>query len=288
MSDYILCGGCSFTANDYDFPVWPELVGNHYGVSFVNVAQSGQGNDFIFDRFIDYILIRKNKPKHILFAMTEFHRFYPQWGPDNFKTFGNNEQQDYDYYYEHAKENNYRPLKKEGYELRKYIIELALQNYIDTRLIIGYNLKLLVRLIDTCELLDIPITIGLAFGPGQYSINVRYKSDNGIYKSQQLEGFDYSEYLFRSKNIKLKDELIVDEKNFLKQFLKNPYFKKIDQDPKYYSKIIGWPFIEAFGGHTLTNWKDQQYEISRTDFHPNAKGHKWMAEHFIKHIGSTL
>ena len=61
------------------------------------------------------------------------------------------------------------------------------------------------------------------------------------------------------------------------------------------NNFIGWPLFPQFGGFTfaeklyqgiLHGHPDQKYElfISKTDLHPNAKGHKLFADYFIKKI----
>lgn len=296
MNDYILCGGCSFTADQYDFPVWPALVGKHYNIRVNNVGVGGGANDSQFDKIIDVLIKKKNnKPKHLLYAMTEFYRFYAQFPEDeNFRVFSSSNQMSYDQFVQFSMENGYPDPNQsaEDYNIRRYIIDLGLQIYFDTRLFIDYNFKLLIRLIDTCELLNIPITVGLAFAPHASGVTLPSPTSvDGKFSFDRYQGIRYAKYISEVRNFDLKDPYMVDRDNFNTEFLKNPYFKKIDQEPKYYSKIIGWPFIETFGGHVLTNWNWDEHDkhvISPTDGHPNKLGQEFMAEHFIKHIGSNL
>ena len=59
MTKKIIVSGCSF-ATHYarskgldQFPIWPELLANHYGLQLVNTSQMGASNRQIFSKAID-------------------------------------------------------------------------------------------------------------------------------------------------------------------------------------------------------------------------------------------
>lgn len=76
-------------------------------------------------------------------------------------------------------------------------------------------------------------------------------------------------------------------KRFLKTWVDSTYFKEFDKDQK---NIIGWPFLPAIGGfslsHKLGNGKDQDntVRIGDGDEHPNQEGHNQIADWFFKKI----
>jgi len=67
-----------------------------------------------------------------------------------------------------------------------------------------------------------------------------------------------------------------------KEILTSPYFDYIESNIS--DRFIGWPLMKEIGGYCIDdilNKKDPkrlEYRISRTDPHPNAAGHKVIAE----------
>jgi len=60
MVKRLIAVGCSYTADDYDFPVWPELLSKKLGLSCVNLGQCGSGNEAIYSKSLDALVSRKN------------------------------------------------------------------------------------------------------------------------------------------------------------------------------------------------------------------------------------
>ena len=67
-----------------------------------------------------------------------------------------------------------------------------------------------------------------------------------------------------------------------KEILTSPYFDYIESNIS--DRFIGWPLMSEIGGYCIDdilNKKDPtrlKYRISKTDYHPNAAGHKIIAE----------
>ena len=66
---------------------------------------------------------------------------------------------------------------------------------------------------------------------------------------------------------------------WLQSFLNSKIFDEIDE-----KKFIGWPILKRIGGYTINNMLDKidpernQLRISSEDTHPNAEGHKIIAQ----------
>ena len=66
------------------------------------------------------------------------------------------------------------------------------------------------------------------------------------------------------------------------EILKSPYFDYIENNIG--DKFIGWPIMHEIGGYSIDNILDKEdparlkYRISEDDTHPNAAGHKFIAE----------
>jgi len=67
-----------------------------------------------------------------------------------------------------------------------------------------------------------------------------------------------------------------------KEILTSPYFDYIESNIS--DRFIGWPLMKEIGGYCIDDILDKkdpkrlEYRISRTDPHPNAAGHKIVAE----------
>ena len=77
MRKILLVSGCSFTTDNYiswfhpdmdcDWPKWPALLAEKLDMDIVNLAQSGQGNEFIFSSIYDYVA--NNNTKNIGYVL---------------------------------------------------------------------------------------------------------------------------------------------------------------------------------------------------------------------------
>ena len=71
MKKILLASGCSFTDENFESPVhpemdtswpkWPELLANKLDMKCINLAMNGGGNDYIYSSLLDQILKTKDK-----------------------------------------------------------------------------------------------------------------------------------------------------------------------------------------------------------------------------------
>ena len=73
-----------------------------------------------------------------------------------------------------------------------------------------------------------------------------------------------------------------DRSSYLSEILKSPYLDYIENNIS--DKFIGWPIMSEIGGYGINDILDKEdpsrskFRISRIDSHPNAAGHKFIAE----------
>ena len=76
MKKILICSGDSFTDKewtsdfypdeDFNWPKWPELLGEKYNMQVVNLGRSGAGNEYIYHSILDYLT---DTPKHMVGAV---------------------------------------------------------------------------------------------------------------------------------------------------------------------------------------------------------------------------
>ena len=73
-----------------------------------------------------------------------------------------------------------------------------------------------------------------------------------------------------------------DRRSYLSEILKSPYLDYIENNIS--DKFIGWPIMKELGGYCIADILDKEdpsrtkLRISQDDAHPNASGHKFIAE----------
>ena len=71
----LIVSGCSYTEDCYNFPVWPTVLAEKLDMQVVNLAHSGNGNEFIYNTLMDYIICQNKKNIGLVIAMwSEFQR----------------------------------------------------------------------------------------------------------------------------------------------------------------------------------------------------------------------
>ena len=85
MKKKLIVSGCSFTDKhfssphhpdeDFTWPKWPELLAEKLGMECVNLARSGQGNEFIYTSLLDEIMSIEDK--------SEIGLIIPAWTQTN-------------------------------------------------------------------------------------------------------------------------------------------------------------------------------------------------------------
>ncbi len=82
MVKNLVAVGCSYTANSYNFPVWPEVLSEKLNLYCYNLGNCGSGNEYIFSRSLDALHTIKNIGMLVV-MWSEFQR--TDWFTENFK-----------------------------------------------------------------------------------------------------------------------------------------------------------------------------------------------------------
>ena len=83
MTKKLIAVGCSYTADDYTFPVWPELLSKKLNMELVNFGRSGMGNEYIATKVTE-ASIHLNDIGLVVCMWSEFTRLDFQFNPDWF------------------------------------------------------------------------------------------------------------------------------------------------------------------------------------------------------------
>lgn len=251
--------GCSFTEHnlssnqspniDFDFPRWPEHLSNMLDMDYVNLGKSGSGNDQILAKTVDVVLNEKNIGLVVL--------MWSEWQRVNFQRY--KDQSVWHHIRPYASSTDDHNLVDETW--RK--IWLSLSN---TRHATRQTLRQFIhaeKLLRDLPYLFIQGTFNLPF----YSTTKLKTIDCG-------EGTPYEKRNFSKVNNSRRmttNEIII-----------SPYFDYIEKNIG--DKFIGWPIMHEIGGYSIDNILDKEdperlkYRISEDDSHPNAAGHKFIAD----------
>jgi len=244
--------GCSYTEHylnnpmspdfDHNFPRWPQHLADKLDMECVNLGQCGLGNKYILSKIVDTVLTEKNIGLIVL--------MWSEWMRQDFQDSANA------WYSFHPHRDNS--------ETEKYPIDSKSRNSI-----LQYNntydvtiKSLRYFLIAQMLLKDIPYLMIQGTSP----------LDQRFFLSRQNETL--SDLLkHRRKNrrdtLRLATKAMIDSK----------IFDEIDE-----KKFIGWPILKQIGGYTINDMLDKidpernQLRFSVEDTHPNAEGHKIMAQ----------
>ena len=254
--------GCSFTEHnlfskqsphvDHDFTRWPEHLSNMLDMECVNLGSSGSGNDQILAKTLDVVLNEKNIGLIVL-MWSEWQRI----GFQRRKIWN--------------KWRHVNPRDTEG--LNKFILEN--QN------VFHATRNTLRTFIHAEKLLK---DLHYLFIQGTFNIP--------LYSTTELETIDCS---VGGPNEKLEFTTVNDSRSKVaKEIIESPYINYIEKNIG--NKFIGWPIMNEIGGYCIDHildeasphnkpgrWSRQrkgggEFRISKTDPHPNAAGHKFIAE----------
>jgi hypothetical protein len=87
---------------------------------------------------------------------------------------------------------------------------------------------------------------------------------------------------YSTKKLLTDDNYRDSKQNMAKLFFSSSYFDYVEKNLS--EKFIGWPIMQELGGYSVTNILDKldpertQLRISKEDIHPNAEGHKIIAQ----------
>lgn len=254
--------GCSYTEHylfsnqspdvNFDFPRWPEHLSNMLDMECVNLGSSGSGNDQILAKTLDVVLNEKNIGLIVL-MWSEWQRI----GFQRRKSWN--------------KWRHVNPRDTEG--LNKFILENqnvfhATRNTLRTFIHAEKLLK------------DLPYI----FIQGTFNMS--------LYSTTELETIDCS---VGGPNETLDFYKVNDSRRMAaKEIIESPYINYIEKNIG--NKFIGWPIMNEIGGYCIDHILDEasphdkpgrsgrrrigggEFRISKTDPHPNAVGHKFIAD----------
>lgn len=248
----LIAAGCSFTEHnlfssqspnvDFDFPRWPEHLSNMLDMECVNIGHCGAGNDQILARTLDVVL----KEKNIGFVVV----MWSEWQRIGFQRY-----KDRNIWHQVTPHEPHKDYSLSLFELQtpRHATRNALRTFIHAEKILK----------------DIPYM----FIQGTHGINYyEFEKPKNIYSSKYTpdENMIYSK---SHNSLKLTAE---------EMFACHDYFDYIENNIG--NKFIGWPIMRELGGYCISEILDKEdptrlkYRISEDDTHPNAAGHKVIAE----------
>jgi hypothetical protein len=247
--------GCSFTEHylssittpdfDYNFPRWPQHLADKLDMECVNLGQCGSGNKYILSKIVDTVLTEKNIGLVVVmwsqFQRLDFEYSSTEWMQINLDLDIDQTKIDWDY-----KQKNFKELHNP---------HSAIQDALRTFILAEKLLK------------DIPhLYIQGPDAVSFYSTKKLLTDDN--YRESKQKRVDTGTFLYPTFIIKL--------------FFLSSYFDYVEKNLS--EKFIGWPIMQELGGYSVTNILDKldpertQLRISKEDIHPNAEGHKIIAQ----------
>ena len=256
--------GCSYTEHylfsdqspnaDHDFPRWPQHLADMLDMECINLGKCGSGNDQILAKTVDATLNEKNIGLVVL--------MWSEWQRIGFQC--NTDWDEWFHITPHA------DWLKDG---RKYILEKqnkfhATRNTMRTFIHAEKLLK------------DLPYLFI------QGTFNIPY------YRTTELETIDCS---VGGPNETLDFYKVNDSRRMVaKEIIVSPYLNYIEKNIG--EKFVGWPAMNEIGGYCIDHIFDVEdphdkpgrgsrqreggakFRMSKTDAHPNAAGHKIIAE----------
>jgi hypothetical protein len=247
--------GCSFTEHylssittpdfDYNFPRWPQHLADKLDMECVNLGQCGSGNKQILSKIINTVLTEKNIGIVVVmwsqFQRLDFEYSSTEWMQINLDLDIDQTKIDWDY-----KQKNFKELHNP---------HSAIQDALRTFILAEKLLK------------DIPhLYIQGPDAVSFYSTKKLLTDDN--YRESKQKRVDTGTFLYPTFIIKL--------------FFLSSYFDYVEKNLS--EKFIGWPIMQELGGYSVTNILDKldpertQLRTSKEDKHPNAEGHKIIAQ----------
>ena len=256
--------GCSYTEHylrsdrspdiDHDFPRWPQHLADKLDMECVNLGQCGSGNKQILSKIINTVLTEKNIGIVVVmwsqFQRLDFEYSSTEWMQINLDL-------DIDHLddtHEFKLTKSLRDYKQKNFK-ELHNPHSAIQDALRTFILAENLLK------------DIPhLYIQGPDAVSSYSTKKLLTDDN--YRESKQKRVDTGTFLYPTFIIKL--------------FFLSSYFDYVEKNLS--EKFIGWPIMQELGGYSVTNILDKldpertQLRISKEDKHPNAEGHKIIAQ----------
>ena len=271
MKKILLVSGCSYTAPKYysnyhhdldcSWPKWPSILAEKLDMDCINLAHGGAGNEYIYSSLLDKI-ITMNPDDIGLIISAWSHVKRKDYKLGNRWKHPGIVQGDYSPYETYGKDILSDPSPSTQYSTHAG----------DTQFCINQSVRYYYSLQEICKSKKLPLK-----------------------QIQMIHAWDY--YEITDKMDSTAQELIKKRnKQLMKHLYNSPYFNKIDDN------FIGWPLDKAMGGFSFEEevveaiktdpecpgrWKQPSLEwsISKKDPHPNAKGHRKIAEFIYDRLG---
>ena len=299
-----------------DWVTWPHLFAKHVNLPCVNVAKSGGDNPGMINDIFDYITFNNKKPKFICILLSEWIRqnfigmslplhtcfrthviektiegeytsVYDKWWQET----------DYDYYKRHLRD------LRHGWRSRLHRSRDALgfemlcgaytkhedTIYSDEKEFVRFfqrihteTFRKLLHLVHYCKQNDIKLIVAQGLG-----VDIIHYMVHHWCKWIDKEGFENTH-----PDLKISLKYLqgiwwsCKEHTEANIFWNNPYFELLEEEQKADNiNFVGWPWLPQIGGYTLCqksvnkDWTNEK--IIEGDGHPNATGHKYLANYFI-------
>ena len=247
----LIAVGCSFTEHylvssqsphiDHDFIRWPQYLAEMLDMGFVNLGRSGAGNDQILAKTLDAVIKEKDVGLVVL--------MWSEWQRIGFQRFKN-----WDIWHQVT------PHMSDDYALKLFELQSPLhatRNALRTFI----HAEKLLR--------DIPYML------------IQGSNVMSYYNTRTLKGIDCSPGTPHENDnfYKLNDSRTLTAREM---FACHDYFNYIENNIG--DKFIGWPIMREIGGYCVSDILEREdplrttLRISQDDSHPNAAGHKFMAD----------
>jgi len=273
----------------YDFPVWPTLLADKLDMDCLNLGRGGMGNDYISAKLVDTVLSEKKEDIGLVVLM------WSGWQRIDY--------QDIDGVWEKMVRRGDAWNNNLKYNNAHNATTKSLRYFLMSQMLLKDIPYLMIQGVDV----QYKLAAEQGDASAQYNLGVMYKDGEGVpqdYKTavkwyriaaeqgnasaQTLLGAMYGkgqgviqDYKTAVKWYRLAADQgnVTAELKWPQIFLNSKIFDEIDE-----KKFIGWPIMREIGGYNVIDMLDKldpertQLRISKEDHHPNAEGHKIIAQ----------
>ena len=250
---YLIVSGDSNTTDNFDsitnpdldfsYKKWPELLAEKLGMEVINVARSGQGNEFIYTTIRNEIVKIEDKSQIglVIAAWSQAMRGDYREVPNDYDPKVN---------LPTTKHYHWSPWRSQRINTHGNLpgwVQKSLGHYLDFQIL--------------CERYNLPYVHFQMIELYEHFIEGVKPSQNEVHYGADPD----TRAIYPGDREK-------DEQNIIKMILE--YEKKLNTD-----KFIGWPPVEKLGGFRfkdkldLWSQKDSPRRVSNIDNHPNGLGH---------------
>ena len=248
----LIAVGCSFTEHylvssqsphiDHDFIRWPQYLAEMLDMGFINLGRSGAGNDQILAKTLDAMLKEKDVGLVVL--------MWSEWQRIGFQL-----NKIWNIWHQVTPHAPFKDYSLKLFELQNplHATRNALRTFIHAEKILRGVPYMFIQGTNNISYYNVETSKGIDCSPGTPHENMNF--------------------------YKLNDSR---EQTAREMFACNDYFKYIENNIG--DKFIGWPIMRELGGYCISDILEKEdplrttLRISQDDSHPNAAGHKFMAD----------